>query len=129
MIGWLNVPKNRPRTVSDAVAGASAATLSAFCTPAFNGSSAMHRFASNAVGDVFAWLPGCVVASIVTAAVTGSSGEAMLTRCGQEAPGIANVTSPPPLRFAVWIAWRSEPGPLSPVLVTTVEGTLGTWYS
>src|SRR2546427_2672255 len=62
--------------------------------------------------------PGCVVPSTITGSVTKGSGESGLIVCAPE-PILKAITSGPGLAFASRIAWRSEPGPLSAVLVTT----------
>src|SRR5438445_3066736 len=62
--------------------------------------------------------PGCVVPSMISASVTKGSGESGLMACAPE-PMLKAITSGPGRAFASRIAWRSEPGPLSAVLVTT----------
>ena len=62
--------------------------------------------------------PGCVVPSITIGSVIRGNSVLSAMTCGP-APGIAKLTSSTPARvLAVMIASRSDPGPLSAVLVT-----------
>jgi hypothetical protein len=68
--------------------------------------------------------PGCVVPSIVTGAVMGGSAVLSTSSLFAGAPGILNLMmSWPGVLLALRIAVRSEPIPLSLVVVTSVGST------
>ena len=69
--------------------------------------------------------PGCVVPLIKTGSLTVGNAAAGVIVCGP-APGMLNVMlSTPAALFALRIACRSEPGPLSFVFVTTNDNPGG----
>ncbi len=80
--------------------------------------SATWTTASVPTADVFGAAPGWAQPSISTGPVTEGRRDSAVIVCGP-APGIAKaMMSGPPAALASRIAWRSEPGPLSAVLVT-----------